>query len=96
MVENIQHFGPNIVSFQLVTEERQYYIIGCYLAPKDTLIIESIVTSLKERPKGSKMLVAGDSNANLYQPEGDWREEDIVAALTAVGLEDMLYHFLPL
>ena len=32
----------------------------------------------------------------LSEPEGDRRGEDIVAALSTEGLEDMLVHFLPL
>ena len=47
-----------------------------------------------ERPKGAELLVAVDLNINLAEPEGDRREEDIVAALVTEGLEDMAAHFL--
>ena len=50
---------------------------------------------LNERPKGAKLLVAGDLNANLADPEGDRRGEHIAAALATEGLDDMLAHFLP-
>ena len=36
----------------------------------------------------------GELNANLYQPKGHWREDEIAAALTALGLEDISSHFL--
>ena len=39
VVEAIQQFGPNIVGFQLVTGERRWYIIRCYLAPDNTSTI---------------------------------------------------------
>ena len=39
-------------------------------------------------------MVTRDLNINLYDLEGYQREEEIVAALTAAGLEDMLAHFL--
>ena len=39
--------------------------------------------------------MAGELNTNLDQPEGDQREGDIAAALTAAGLEEILAHFLP-
>ena len=32
-------------------------------------MIESVVTVLKERPCGTKLLVAGDLNVNLLDPE---------------------------
>ena len=44
---------------------------------------------------GAKLLVAGDLNMNMSEPEGDQQGEEIVAALNRVGLEDMLAHFLP-
>ena len=50
---------------------------------------------LKESPKGAELLVAEDFNANLADPEGDRRGEDIAAALETEGLEDMSAHFLP-
>ena len=72
-VEAVQKFGPNIIGFQLVTGARRFYIVGCYLAPDNTLTIERVVEELKERPKGKDMLVAGDMNVNLADPEGDRR-----------------------
>ena len=41
------------------------------------------------------MVVTGYLTFNLDETEGDWREEEIAAALTAAGLEEMLAHFLP-
>ena len=38
-VEAMRQFGPNVVGFQLATGARRWYIIGCYLAPDDTLKI---------------------------------------------------------
>ena len=57
-------------------------------------MIDSVVLALKECPRGSELLLAGDLNSKLDHPEGDYREEEIAVALIAVGFEDMLYHFL--
>ena len=67
-VEAVQKFGTNVVGFQMATGARRWYIVGCYLAPDDTLTIESVVDTLKERPMGSELLVAGDFNSNLADP----------------------------
>ena len=67
----------------------------CYLAPDDTLTIDSVVAALKERPSGTELLVAGDFNINLLETEGDRRGEDIAAAMAMEGLENMSAHFLP-
>ena len=68
-VEDVQQFRPNTVEFQLATGERRWYIAGFYLAPNDTSTIESVVAALKERPRGSELLVTGGINANLEQPK---------------------------
>ena len=68
--------------------------MGCYLAPNDTLTIESVVAALKERPMGAGLLVSGEFNANLAEPEEDRRGEDMAAAMVMGGLKDMSEHFL--
>ena len=41
------------------------------------------------------MLVVGDFNAKILEPEGYWREKKIAAALASRVLEDISAHFLP-
>ena len=69
----MRKFGPNVIGFQLATGARRWYIVGCYLAPDDTLTIERVIEALSSWPKGAELLVAGDQNANLAAPEGDRR-----------------------
>ena len=63
MIDAIHQFGPNVVRFQLTTGEQKCYIIGCYLAPDDALMIESALVALREIPWEAKRLVMGDFNA---------------------------------
>ena len=91
----MRQFGPNVVGFQLATGARWRYIIGCYLAPKDTSTTERVVAALKERPWGVTLMVAGELNTTLMEPENDQGGTDIVAALTVEGFEDMTTQFLP-
>ena len=67
-VEAVSQFGPNVVGLQLATGERRWYIIGCYLSPDDTSTIASVVAVLKERPRGTTLLVVGDLNTTLTDP----------------------------
>ena len=64
-MEAAHKFGSNVVGFQLATGERRWYIIGCYLAPNYTLMIESVVTEIKERPWVDELLVEGDLDVKL-------------------------------
>ena len=93
-VKSVRQFGPNIIGFQLAMGARRSYIIGCYLAPNDTSTIESVVAALKEWPQGTTLIVEKDLNTTLSDPENDRRGTELVAALTEVGLEDMVAHFL--
>ena len=94
-MEAIRQYGPSVMRFELATGVRQWYIIRCYLAPDNTLTIERVVAAIKDRPKGTPLVVAGDLNTELEDPDNDWRGTEIVAAMTAVGVEDMTAHFLP-
>ena len=64
-VEAVQQFLSNVVRFQLETGERRWYIVEFYLTPDDTSTIESVVAAIKERPRGTEPLVAGDFNLKL-------------------------------
>ena len=73
-VEDVQQFGPNVVGLHLATGDRRWYIVGCYLAPNGTSTIDSFAAALKECPQCDEVLVEGDLNVNLVEPEGDQRE----------------------
>ena len=46
-VEAVQQFRPNVIGFQLATGARRWYILGCHLAPNETLTIEMVVKALR-------------------------------------------------
>ena len=93
--EEVRPYGPNVISFEVVTGRRRWYIIGCYLAPDDSRTIEQVVTALGDQPRGTALIVAGDLNTDLGDMACDGRGTEIAAAITEAGLEDMTAHFLP-
>ena len=42
----------------------------CYITPNDALTIEDSVAAIRRQPQGAKMLVAGNFNDDLADPEG--------------------------
>ena len=94
-VEEVRTYGPNVLSFKVVTGRRQWYIIGCYIAPEDSQTIERVVTALGDQPRGTALIVAGDFNTDLGEMASNGRGIDIAAAITEAGLEDMTALFLP-
>ena len=91
----MRKYRLSVIVFQLATGARRWYIVGCYLAPDNTSTIERVVEALRARPKGVELLVAGDLNTNLADPEGDRIGEDIAATIATEGLEDMAQHLRP-
>ena len=67
-----------------------------YIAPDITSTIEGIVTVISKRPRRAELLVSGNFNIDLAEPEGTSRDEDIAEALAAAGLEYMSAPFLPM
>ena len=88
-------YGPNVISFKVVTGRRRWYIIGCYIAPNNARTIERVVTALGDQPRGTALIVAGDLNTDLGEIASNGRGTEIAAAITVAGLEDMTAHFLP-
>ena len=64
-VEEVRPYGPNVISFEVVTGRRRWYIIGCYLAPDDARTIEQVVTAMGDQPRGTALIVAGDLTISL-------------------------------
>ena len=50
---------------QLVSGERCWYIVGCYLAPGDGATIWDMEAKMKERHRKKELIVVGDLIANL-------------------------------
>ena len=93
--EELRLHGTNNLRFQLVTGRRRQHVAGCYIAPIDASIVEDITAAIRARTYGAELLVSGDLNVNITEPEGTPRGEAIADELTAAGLEDMGMHFLP-
>ena len=56
-LEFVQQFKPNIIGLHLTTGDQRWYIVGCYLAPNNTLTIESDVAALKNNPGAPNCLL---------------------------------------
>ena len=84
-----------MLSFEVATGGRRWYIIGCYLDPNNARTIEQVVTALGDQPRGTALLVAGDFNTDLGETASDRRGTEIVAALMEAGVKDMTAQFLP-
>ena len=72
-----------------------WHVVECYIALYDALTVEAFVADIVQSPCGEELLVAGNFNSYLEEPEGNAQDEEISMALVAAGLEDICSHFLP-
>ena len=86
-VEEVRPYGPNVISFEVATVRRRWYIIGCYLAPDNARTIERVVTALGDHPRGTALIVAGDLNTDLGYMSCDVRGSEMAAAIAEAGLK---------
>ena len=49
-------------------------------------MFEHVVAALKDRPKGTALVVAGDLDTELGDPENNRRGTEIAASMTAAGV----------
>ena len=68
--------------------------MGCYIAPDDASTIEDVAAAIIRDPRGDGIWVSRDFNAKLEDLEGTTHTEEISAALSVSGLQDMNAHFL--
>ena len=69
-------------------------MVRCYLDQTNTTTIKSVIAVTTHYPSGAKLLVASDLNVYLEVPEGNGRNEAIMAALAMEGLKDISDHLL--
>ena len=78
--------GLNVVSFQMVTGRQCWHVVGCYISPIDASTIEVVAAAIRDKPYGAELLMSGDLNANLAEPEGTPQGDSITDELMVVGL----------
>ena len=67
---------------------------GMLPAPDNDSFIECIVAAIGKRPQGATLIVFGDFNSNLVEPEGHGYGKAIPEDVSTAGLTDTADHFL--
>ena len=70
----------------MAIKERQWYIVGCYLAPGDNTMIQDVDAAMAEWLRGTELIVMGELNVDLKNTGGQERYEEIAAAVKTSGL----------
>jgi hypothetical protein len=75
-VEPAKKVTPNLLTFLLVTGNEQFYCMGAYIPPADTMGVEDLWAAWEACPDDCMPLVLGDLNINFSDPR-DKRDEVI-------------------
>ena len=95
-VEGQRTWGPNVVSFELVTGGLRYYVVGAYCPPSDpeASTTEDISAAFGAAKPGRQRILIGDVNAVVAEPR-DARDDIVADCVAAMGLGDLGPHFRP-
>ncbi len=80
--------APNLLTFQLVTGDEQFYCMGIYIPPTDTMGMEDLQAAWEACPASCTLIVLGDLNINFRDPWNK-REELIVDLLELTRQSNM-------
>jgi hypothetical protein len=92
-VEAVTIASPNLLTFQLVTEEEQYFVMGAYIPPTDTTGVDGLRVAWAARPTNCKPLLLGDLNIDFRTPQTK-REEIIADFLDEINVVDTLRKYI--
>ncbi len=88
LVEAAHIASPNILTFQLVTGEDRFFVIGAYTPPADTTWVDDLHAAWAKCPPNCKPLLLGDLNFNFRALQTK-REEIIADFIDNINLVDV-------
>ena len=92
-VEAVSIISPNLLTFQLVTWEECYFVMGVYISPTDTTEVDDLRTAWAARPTNCKVLLLGDFNIHFQNRCTEW-EEIIMDFLDKINIVNTLCRFI--
>ena len=84
--------AANVITFEMVTAEVRWYVVGCYIPPSDLSTLDAVRGAVQQMPDGCQLLVLGDLNANLSVQHTE-RDAAVADFLDGEDLVDLSRHF---
>ncbi len=91
-IEEVEMWGPNVLSFQLILGATRWYIVVCYIPPTNLTTLMHVDEAWWACPKGCHPIFLGDLNVNLAAPRNK-RDDTIANQVYAYALTNMSNHF---
>jgi len=93
-VEAVRPLTPNLMSFQLVTGDERFYVMGIYIPPNCMSGVEDVRVAWEACPTDCTPLVVGDLNIWFEDPANN-RVDAIVDLLEEINTTNLSCNFLP-
>jgi hypothetical protein len=84
-VEAARVVTPNLLTFQLITGYKRFYVMGIYIPSNNTMGVDVLWAAWSACPDGCALIVMGDLNISFEHP-CDGREEAIANLLDEIIL----------
>jgi hypothetical protein len=91
-VEAVRVVTPNLLTFQLVTGYKRFYVMGIYIPPTNTTGVDALRAAWNACPDGCAPIVMGDLNICFEHPR-DEREQAIANLLDEINLVNLTQKF---
>ncbi len=74
-IKETKFWGPNVLSFELVTSATCFYVVGAYILPLDPgTALSHVELAWKKCPAGCKCILLGNLNANVLTPHDECQD----------------------
>jgi hypothetical protein len=83
---------PNLLTFQLVRGYKRFYVMGIYIPPNNTKVVDALQAAWHICPYGCAPIVMGDLNINFKHPH-DKQEEAIANLLNKINCFELTCKF---
>ena len=92
-LEGAKKYGPNVVSFLITEEWKQWYVVGAYVLSNKQPMVRWIEQDLVQCLEQTDILLMGDLNARINQPQYQ-QEKEPANIIAAHCLEGQVQQFL--
>jgi hypothetical protein len=92
LVEAMHIVSPNVLTFQLITGDERFLIIGAYISPSDTMGVDDLCAAWAKCPQNCKLLLLGELNFDFWAPRIE-QEEIIVDFIDEINFVNLSHKY---
>ncbi len=92
-IEETRVWGPNVITFVVVSGGNHFYAVGCYIPPNNLRMLTYVKATWNKCPMGHISILLGDLNIKLASPRNERNEHIAEQVGDVMGLVDVSRQF---